>query len=172
MSNLPILVRAMPWVQRISLILLSVFSAIVIRSEINSISLRTNPNAVLVYSPTGSPDPFSQFGLAVAIITIVTLLPLRITALIAPGAFICTVFFETLWFGVLLFMWLAAGIVSLLAWQELAVFCALSVLDPAIGDVCLDVKLSGGFGIANFAICSAFILRCSRLPSSSCCSSR
>lgn len=50
-------------------------------------------------------------------------------------------------------MWLAAGIVSLLAWQELAVFCALSALEPAIGDVCLDVKLSGGFGMANFAIC-------------------
>ncbi|KAI0087213.1 hypothetical protein BDY19DRAFT_308332 [Irpex rosettiformis] len=152
MSDLPFMVRAMPWMQRITLILLSIFSAIVIRSEVDFISLRTNPDDALVFSPTGRPDPFAQFGLAVGIITVSTLLPLRITALIAPNAFVCTVFFEILWFGVLLFLWLATGIISLLAYSQVGVFCSLSIIDDAIGDVCLDVRLSGGLGMASFAV--------------------
>ena len=56
--------------------------------------------------------------------------------------------------GVLLFMWLVTGVLSLLAWGQLGVFCGLTALDDTIGDICLDVKLQSGFGMTNFAICT------------------
>lgn len=51
-------------------------------------------------------------------------------------------------------MWLITGILSLLAWGQLGVFCGLTALDDTIGDICLDVKLQSGFGMTNFVICT------------------
>ncbi|KAI0700307.1 hypothetical protein BC835DRAFT_1412109 [Cytidiella melzeri] len=151
MSDLPWMVKAMPWFHRIVFLLVSIFSAIVLRSNINYIALTTNSDAFDVYTVTA--DPFSQFGLAVSIITLITLIPIRLAALIAPGAFICTVFFELLWFGILQCLWLGSAIWSMQIYtKEWKSLCMIDNDLDDVADVCLDVRFDIGFGIANFAL--------------------
>ncbi|KAI0343825.1 hypothetical protein BDW22DRAFT_1428355 [Trametopsis cervina] len=159
MSNneLPWMVRALPWFNRLSLLIVSVFSAVVLYSNVNYIALTTNTDS-FAYNGDGFPAPFSQFSLAVSIITIVTLMPMRLAGLLVSGSFLCTVFFEVLWLSILQIMWFAAGVWALTVYNSNMRGCdALKDID-AIADVCRDMTLDTAFGAVNFLLLLLYYL--------------
>lgn len=64
-----------PLINSVLPVIVSVFSAVVLYSNVNYIALTTNTDS-FAYNGDGFPAPFSQFSLAVSIITIVTLMPM------------------------------------------------------------------------------------------------
>lgn len=151
------MIRALPLLRLLTFLFLSIFSSVVVFANVNYITITTNPDSFLSVGsvdiwPADGPAPFSAFSLAVAIITLVTIWPMRIADIFAPNAFICTVLFEVIWLGLLDCFWLGVAAWSTVWYSPWATLCPLFSQLDYVGDACLDMRLDVAFGYINFIL--------------------
>ncbi|KIP04081.1 hypothetical protein PHLGIDRAFT_129740 [Phlebiopsis gigantea 11061_1 CR5-6] len=151
--------RTLPMTRLVVLSALSAFSLAVLGSNAHyawtTMNTQLEVDLIPVW-PQSAPDAFSAFNLAVAVISLVTLLTMIIVDVVRRGAFTSWIVVEIGWLGFLLVLWLAASAYTASIYPPVGDLCSANPGISNLTAACTDIQVSMAFSWMGWILVSAY----------------
>lgn len=108
--------------------------------------------------PQAAPDAPAALGLAVAVMTLVTVPGMVVVDIFRRGAFTSMIAVELGWLGFLDVLWLASAAYTTSVWPPLGSLCALNGDIPNLVGACADVQAGMAFGWLNWLSLTGYLV--------------